>query len=246
MAEVGAWGRCFSTSAARPNGSLGAITNFRLLRRPSRRSSPKSAAQAGVFPTRRPPLSETPAICAASCCPSSPLRTTRGTGVNPSVRRSLLPGKTRRTAVPIDIQLVFVGVFILNRMERSMVNVSSQKDKRVNSQVEVRDLLWAAFPPRPEDNRKGWLWHVARQLGWNQRRVKALFYCKARVVTADEWRTLNERLDAAKKRERERDELRAASRGVGTPLPMASRADGESAALPFETGPQAPAARRTA
>ncbi len=48
------------------------------------------------------------------------------------------------------------------------------------------------------DNRKSWISRVARTLSWKHRRVKALFYCEARVVTADEWRIPNQRLDALK------------------------------------------------
>lgn len=105
----------------------------------------------------------------------------------------------------------------------------------METSAEIRTAMWEAFPPRPADNRKSWLASVARSLGWNQRRVKALFYCEARVVTADEWRTINARLDAAKKRERERDELRTAHRGLGPAVPVAARE--ETAALPFEMVP---------
>lgn len=95
----------------------------------------------------------------------------------------------------------------------------------METSAEVRDAMWRAFPPRPDHNRKSWLWEVARLLGWRHRRVKALFYREARVVTADEWRTLNARLDAAKNRERERDELRALRRGLGADVPVAARKD---------------------
>lgn len=95
----------------------------------------------------------------------------------------------------------------------------------METSVQMRDAMWRAFPPRPEQNRKGWLWEVARMLGWRHRRVKALFYCEARVVTADEWRTLNARLDAAKKHERQRDELRAHYRGLGAAVSVDARED---------------------
>lgn len=107
----------------------------------------------------------------------------------------------------------------------------------MESSVEIRDAMWRAFPPRPEHNRKSWLWEVARSLGWRHRRVKALFYCEARVVTADEWRTINARLDAAKRREREADELRAIRRGVGTRLLVDPR---EDLPLPMALAPLAP------
>lgn len=111
------------------------------------------------------------------------------------------------------------------------------RSKPMESSVEIRDAMWRAFPPRPEHNRKSWLWEVARSLGWRHRRVKALFYCEARVVTADEWRTINARLDAAKRREREADELRAIRRGVGTRLLVDPR---EDLPLPMALAPLAP------
>lgn len=106
-----------------------------------------------------------------------------------------------------------------------MSEKSSEESKRMETSALVRNAMWQAFPPRPEQNRKGWLWEVARALGWRHRRVKALFYCEARVVTADEWRTINERLDAAKNRERQRDELRMAARGLGANVSLGSRED---------------------
>lgn len=123
-----------------------------------------------------------------------------------------------------------------------MTKRSSQRSKsaEMSTSSEVPNLMWSAFPPRVTDNRKSWLAGVARSLGWNQRRVKALFYCEARVVTADEWRTLNERLDAAKNREKRADELRATYRGLGAGVPVAARADDESAALPFTDGASEP------
>ena len=95
-----------------------------------------------------------------------------------------------------------------------MAEMSSQRSKVVemSSSAEVPDLMWRAFPPSRQGNRKSWLASVARALGWKHRRVKALFYCEARVITADEWRTLNQRLDALKAAERRHgeqvDELR--------------------------------------
>lgn len=90
------------------------------------------------------------------------------------------------------------------------------KDVEMNTHADVRDLLWAAVPQRIGDNRKSWLSRAARVMGWGERRTRALFYCEARVVTADEWRTLNQRLDALKDAERRHgeqvDELREAYR----------------------------------
>lgn len=118
-------------------------------------------------------------------------------------------------------------------------SAGSSKGKEMSSSSEVPKIMWQAFPPAMHDNRKSWLAGVARALGWNQRRVKALFYCEARVVTADEWRTLNARLDAAKKRERENDEHCAFLRGFGTAVPVAARED-VPASLPFEDSAAVP------
>lgn len=74
----------------------------------------------------------------------------------------------------------------------------SSKESRVSVNAEAREMLWAVCPPTIYDNRKSWLARVARTLGFGQRRTKALFYCEARTITAEEWRTLNERFDALK------------------------------------------------
>jgi hypothetical protein len=86
-------------------------------------------------------------------------------------------------------------------MAKKLERVSKGVEMQIEQQM--RALLWEAVPPLITDNRKSWLSRAARTLGWGQRRTKALFYCEARVVTADEWRTLNERLNAAKAKERQ-------------------------------------------
>jgi hypothetical protein len=91
-----------------------------------------------------------------------------------------------------------------------------QESKHMESSAQIPDLMFRACPPERHDNRKSWFNRVARTLAWKHRRVKALFYCEARVVTADEWRTLNQRLDALKAAERRHEdqthELREAYR----------------------------------
>lgn len=91
------------------------------------------------------------------------------------------------------------------------------KEPVVSVQQEARSLLWqVAGPPAIHDNRKSWLARAARTLGWGSRRTKAIFYLEARTITATEWRTLNDRLDALKAAERrhreEAHELREAYR----------------------------------
>lgn len=115
-----------------------------------------------------------------------------------------------------------------------------QESKHVESSAQIPKLLWQAFPPDQHDNRKSWIARVARALSWKHRRVKALFYCEARVVTADEWRTLNQRLDALKAAERRLEdqthELREAYRaaredrvvGGGTADPLVHDPEGDS------------------
>ncbi|MFP5204069.1 MAG: hypothetical protein ACLGSH_01795 [Acidobacteriota bacterium] len=125
-----------------------------------------------------------------------------------------------------------------------MTKRSDKASKDVDMQIEqqMRTMLWEAFPPKPHHNRKGWFAHVARALGWGERRTKALFYCEARVVTAEEWKTLNERLNAAKKREREHaersNEHRTYRGGLGEVVPVAARE--EAASFPFATGTALP------
>jgi len=112
-----------------------------------------------------------------------------------------------------------------------MAKKSYQRSKGAEMQIEqqMRSMLWEAVPPQLHDNRKSWLARAARTLGWGERRTKALFYCEARIVTAEEWKTLNERLNAAKKRERERaerdNEHRTNHRSVGEGVPMDARED---------------------
>lgn len=122
-----------------------------------------------------------------------------------------------------------------------MTKRPSQRSKDAEMQIEqqMRAMLWEAVPPSITDNRKSWLARAARSLGWGQRRTKALFYCEARVVTAEEWKTLNERLNAAKQRERQQeersnDQLRMAAGGMGRDLPLAAR---EDSPLPLAASP---------
>ena len=128
-----------------------------------------------------------------------------------------------------------------------MSEKSSQRSKvlEMSAGSEVPQMLWQAFPPDRHDNRKSWLAGVARALGWNQRRVKALFYCEARVVTADEWRELNARLDAAKNREKLNDELRHLRGSLGATVPVDARAN-HAPSLPFEDGASVPREKRQA
>lgn len=111
---------------------------------------------------------------------------------------------------------------------------------KVSASQQIPALLFAAIPPLLHDNRKSWLARVARTLSWGPRRTRALFYLEARIVTADEWRTINERLDAAKQRERAHNEHRLFARGVGAPLPVDAR---ENPSLPMAVPAGAPIAR---
>jgi len=113
----------------------------------------------------------------------------------------------------------------------------SPKELELSTQVEAKAMLWAAIPPQATDNRKSWLSRVARALGWKPRRVRAIWNCEARVITADEWRTLNQRLDALKAAERrleeETHELREAYRAAREGRPVARGTDAH-------LGPEAP------
>lgn len=103
----------------------------------------------------------------------------------------------------------------------------SSKDLEMSVEQQVPTMMFAAVPPTPFDNRKSWLARAARAMGWSPRRTKALFYREARVITADEWKTLNQRLDALKNAERrhgeETNELRTAYRMAGQGMPLAGR-----------------------
>lgn len=102
------------------------------------------------------------------------------------------------------------------------------KDPKMSVTAEARELLWQAVPPRSHDTKRSWFAQAARLLGWRERRVRAIFHCEARVITADEWRTLNQRIDALKaaerRHEREADELRETLRMAREGMPMARRA----------------------
>jgi homogentisate 1,2-dioxygenase len=117
-------------------------------------------------------------------------------------------------------------------MEKSLPKDSdnSPKERVVTVQAEARQLLFAAFPPRIEDNRKSWFHRVARDLRWTPRRVRALFHCEARVIRVEEMRALQERYDALERREAERkaiDELRAANRVAWGPQPVGGGGHGQ-------------------
>lgn len=141
-----------------------------------------------------------------------------------------------------NVCLGTMGPFVMQMTMEAFVSKKLEEATKVRSEIPA--LLFAAFPPMLHDNRKSWLARAARSLGWGQRRTRALFYCEARVVTAEEWRTLNERLDAAKLRERERDELRAIARGMGKPLSLDARMDQPS--LAFATSAQGARQKRSA
>lgn len=116
----------------------------------------------------------------------------------------------------------------------------SSKDVEMQIDQQIPGMMWKAFPVGQHQNRKGWLAHIARSLGWGQRRTKALFYCEARVVTAEEWKTLNERLNAAKRREREHEERvnehRTNPGGMGKSMSL----DAREVSLPLATPSGAP------
>jgi hypothetical protein len=140
-------------------------------------------------------------------------------------------------------------------MSGSMEGFMAKKLERVSKGVEMqieqqmRAMLWEAVPPLITDNRKSWLARAARSLGWGQRRTKALFYCEARVVTAEEWKTINERLNAAKLRERQmaerENECRLYRGGMGESMPVDPR---EDLPLPLAASPSTSSAatRRSA
>lgn len=130
----------------------------------------------------------------------------------------------------------------------------SSKRQAMSTRTEARQMLWeVAGPPGMHDNRKSWLTRAARLMGWGQRRTKAIFYCEARIITADEWRTLHQRLDALKTNEKRHgeqiNELCAFSRMDRLEATMAGRdcislGGGAAATSGAEPGQDDPAARR--
>jgi hypothetical protein len=107
-----------------------------------------------------------------------------------------------------------------------MLEDQSKERLPVNINAEARDMLWRlAGPIAPHHNKKSILSRLAGSLGWGQRRVRAIFYLEARTITALEWRTLNERLDALKNQEKRagelHDQLRQAYRDSGANGPLA-------------------------
>jgi hypothetical protein len=114
----------------------------------------------------------------------------------------------------------------LDQLSKNVDQLS--KERTVSVQSEAPALMWRGFPPQRHENRKSWFARVARSLGWGNRRTKAIFYCEARTITADEWRTLNHRLDALKAAEKRQEEaineLRAVLRDQGAVAPVAGGA----------------------
>jgi len=109
------------------------------------------------------------------------------------------------------------------------ISDKSPKESAVSVQVEAKDLMWAAFPPRIEDNRKSYFHRVARELNWKVRRVRAFFHCEARV-SVEELRQLQARYEIqqqrAAQREKDRHELRALLQTPRGSLSVADRAAG--------------------
>jgi hypothetical protein len=61
------------------------------------------------------------------------------------------------------------------KMEQAVPKKSgkSPEESDVSIQVEAKELMWAAFPPRAHENRKGYFHRVVRELNWKARRVRA-------------------------------------------------------------------------
>lgn len=105
------------------------------------------------------------------------------------------------------------------------------KESAVSVQAEAKELMWAAFPPRIEDNRKSYFHRVARELNWKVRRVRAFFHCEAKV-TVEELRQLEARYERqqqrAEQREKDRHELKALLQ-ARQPVRVAERASAGAA-----------------
>lgn len=97
----------------------------------------------------------------------------------------------------------------------------------MSSRTDAKRLLWELLPPEMHDTRGSWFIRLARHLGWNERRVRAIWHGEARIITADEWRQLNEELAAlsrsAQRRQETLDELTLLARSVVSPSREAAR-----------------------
>jgi len=95
---------------------------------------------------------------------------------------------------------------------------SPKQEACVSVQAETKALLWAAVPRRMGDNVKSWTLYAAHQLGWNPRRVRAIWNEEARVIRAEEWTALNEKLadltSAAERRGEAINELQTMARAA--------------------------------
>jgi hypothetical protein len=144
----------------------------------------------------------------------------------------------------------------LSKVAEGSANLAKRERKGVSMtiQQQVRSMLWEAFPFREHDTRGSWFNWIAsssegRSVGWKPRRVRALFRCEARVVTAEEWKLLNERLNAAKEKERQLAEKAHEHRiyrgGMGESMPVSPR---EDLPLPLAASPSTSSAatRRSA
>jgi hypothetical protein len=126
---------------------------------------------------------------------------------------------------------------VLSKSAKGLANSAKRKVRGavMSIQQQVRTMLWEAFPFRETDTKESWFHWIAsssegRSVGWKPRRVRALFRCEARVVTAAEWKTLNERLNAAKAKERHLAEKahvehRIYRGGMGESMPVVPRED---------------------
>ena len=81
------------------------------------------------------------------------------------------------------------------------------KGKIMSSRTDAKRLLWELLPPLMHDTRGSWFIRLARHLGWNERRVRAIWHGEARIITADEWRQLTEEIAALKRSAQQRQEV---------------------------------------
>jgi len=101
------------------------------------------------------------------------------------------------------------------------------KGKIMSSRTDAKRLLWELLPPEMHDTRGSWFIRLARHLGWNERRVRAIWHGEARIITADEWRQLQDEIatlnKSAQRRQETLDELTLLARSVVSPSGEAAR-----------------------
>jgi hypothetical protein len=148
----------------------------------------------------------------------------------------MLPRRTMRRSRLTFSMATMVEAYVCQKSQKLC-----QGEQKMNVARDARHMVAAiAGERRWGDTRERWLERAARVLGFSYPRTRALFYCKARVIRAEEWIALNQRIDALKAAQRRREdqhhELGTAVRGAGARLPVAIASDRQVVGRPADRG----------